>query len=268
MYFLHFIWLSKNRCPWEIINTWKPTQEDNYQIIVWRDNVEDESRETDIKELGNFPNKSLMDESIKFNQKSDILRLEILHRFGGIYMDCDIVRFSKLCPMELFSKRKNKYGFYISWEKKGCISNSCICVPEKNNTIINYLIKKLKGVELKDDSGWKSVCDTTGPRYITNKLNELKYPFSLVKPYYYVNFGIDFSKQFINSSFKITRSMNETSNKDIQYYFNSEEILGIQLWFGGKKITYNSLTQKSINNAYKNINLYVNHLQKLKPKHP
>lgn len=264
MYFLHFIWLSKNRCPWEIINTWKPSPTDTYKIIVWRDNVEDASRETDIKELGDFSNKALMDESVKFNQKSDILRLEILYRFGGIYMDCDIVRFSKLCPKELFSREKNDYGFYISWEKKGCISNSCICVPEKNNVIIKHLIQELNGVKLRDNKGWKSVCDTTGPRYITNKLTELNYPLSLVKPYYYVNFGIDFSKQFIINKFKITLSMNETANKDIQYYFNPEEILGIQLWFGGKKITYNSLTQKSIDNAYKNINLYLNHLIKIK----
>lgn len=264
MYFLHFIWLSKNRCPWEIINTWQPNQNDNYKIVVWRDNVEDASLETDIKELGNFPNKGLMNQSVKFNQKSDILRLEILHRFGGIYMDCDIVRFSKLCPMEMFSRVKNKYGFYISWEKRGCISNSCICVPEKNNAVISYLIKNLNDVELKDNNGWKGVCDTTGPRYITKQLNKLKYPFNIVKPYYYVNFGIDFSKQFIKNDFKITHEINKPSNKDIQYNFKTEEILGIQLWFGGKKITYNNLTQISIDNAYKNINIYVNHLINIK----
>ena len=265
MYFLHFIWLSKNRCPWEIINTWGPNPGDRYNIIVWRDHVEDSARETDIKILGEFTNKHLMDCTPKFNQKSDILRLEILYRYGGVYMDCDIIRLSNLCPLAVFTQHENKHNFYISWEKKNCISNSCICVTNRYNAVIKHLIDGLTHMELSDSKGWKSVCETTGPKYITKQLKIYNYSQELVNPYYYVNFGIDFSKQFIDSDFKITEGMSVVKkNKDLQYKFLMNKILGIQLWFGGKKITYNKLNQLHIDCAYKNAETYIQYITKIK----
>jgi hypothetical protein len=256
MYTIHFIWLGQNRIPREIINTWKS---DTCVLSVWRDYPDEKYGDIDIKTLGDFPNKELFDTSDKYNQKSDILRLAILYRYGGVYMDSDIVKISNKCVVDVlksYTSQKNT-GVYITYEKRGCISNSVIYADGAENSVIKYLMDGLAGCDLFDKHGkYISVCESTGPKYITSKLVELGY--NDILPYHIVNFGIDYAKSFACPDFVITENMkNKRRNKDLVYDPDFDCIVGCQMWMGGKSSRYNAITPDFLDTVKKNYDTYI-----------
>jgi mannosyltransferase OCH1-like enzyme len=48
-------------------------------------------------------NRSAMDAATTMAQKADILRLEILYHFGGIYLDTDVEPVKSIAPLYSFS---------------------------------------------------------------------------------------------------------------------------------------------------------------------
>lgn len=80
---IHMIWLGPFPAPYEWIDTWKPFCEKyNWTFKLWR--------EKDIDAFG-LINKTQFDDSVSYQQKSDIARYEILYRLGGMYLDTDMV---------------------------------------------------------------------------------------------------------------------------------------------------------------------------------
>lgn len=259
---LHFIWLGKVRIPREIIDTWT---DESYEIKVWRDFPDPKFEcDVDIKTLGEFENKKLFEQSTKYNQKSDILRLAILYKFGGMYMDCDILRTNfdvdVFYHVENTCKYENDTNFYISYEKKTCISNSIIFASDINNIILKHLIDELSDCNIFDENGkYISVCESTGPKFITKILIKVGYDMNFILPYHIVNFGIDYAKQFRCEDFTINENMNKTAkNKDLRYKPVEDEILGVQMWGGGKSLNYSNISPKVINIINNNFLQYKN----------
>jgi mannosyltransferase OCH1-like enzyme len=80
---IHMIWLGPFPYPNEWVDTWKPfCQNFGWTLKLWR--------EKDIEDFGLINNKEF-NESVSYQQKSDIARYEILYRLGGMYIDCDMV---------------------------------------------------------------------------------------------------------------------------------------------------------------------------------
>lgn len=93
---IHMIWLGPFPYPSKWIDTWKPFCEQyGWELKLWR--------EKDLEEFG-LTNKKEFDESVSYQQKSDIARYEIVYRLGGMYLDCDMVYLgndiSKILPLE------------------------------------------------------------------------------------------------------------------------------------------------------------------------
>jgi inositol phosphorylceramide mannosyltransferase catalytic subunit len=59
----------------------------DWEIKLWTD--------ADIAELA-FENQQAFDSAANYGEKSDILRYELLERFGGVYADCDFVSLRSL----------------------------------------------------------------------------------------------------------------------------------------------------------------------------
>jgi inositol phosphorylceramide mannosyltransferase catalytic subunit len=107
-----------------------------------------------------FPlrNQCQFDRCTNMGQKSDILRYEILDRFGGIYLDMDFMAvrpMDPLCGIEFFAG--------VTYDKEPQLANGLIgCAPS------HPLIKKIASFE----HGFKSsdgldVMKSTGPDYFT-----------------------------------------------------------------------------------------------------
>jgi len=88
---IHHIWLgSPLPEKYKIMReTWKNHHPD-WELILWTDE--------DIEKLG-LTNQDLYDESSNYGVKSDIVRIEILYRFGGLYVDTD---FECVKPFDVF----------------------------------------------------------------------------------------------------------------------------------------------------------------------
>jgi Glycosyltransferase sugar-binding region containing DXD motif len=85
---LHFIWLGPRPLPTIMIESWRQHHVD-WEVRVWRDD--------DIP--SNLYNQEAFQYAMQnrqYGMASDILRLELLYRYGGVYMDVDYLCLSCL----------------------------------------------------------------------------------------------------------------------------------------------------------------------------
>ncbi len=99
---------------------------------------------TDIDiENWDFPNKDLYKKSISYQERADIIRYEILHKYGGLYLDADYMCLTKLDELN------HLYDLYVGIEHPAkdydsiTISNALIAA-KPNHKIFPVLLKKIR----------------------------------------------------------------------------------------------------------------------------
>ena len=129
---IHFIWLGSELPDKyiEIINGWKKHNPE-FEVWIW----DDKKVETFLPQM---INKDLYAETDSFGHKSDMLRYEILKRYGGLYADVDF-----LCNAN-FSGSHNKYCFYagICLERPVQLNNG-IMASMPNHPILDICIEQM-----------------------------------------------------------------------------------------------------------------------------
>lgn len=153
--YLHQIWLGgpmpkkeKERC-----DNLKNNLPKDWKYILWT--------EKDISKITNFQNKKIFESTPNLGQKSDILRIEILNQYGGVYCDTDIIlfnQFDELLDFEFFCG--------LTYSKFPEIMNSVL-----GSTPGNTIIKNLQVFDKLPS--WRDpmdVIDTTGPYHLTRKI--------------------------------------------------------------------------------------------------
>lgn len=122
--------------------------------------------EKEIDEL-QLINQDLYDQAINYGQKSDIARIEILERFGGLYVDTD---FECIKP-ELFSRFNHMYDFYCGIEPLDLqrswlsISNALIA-SRPHHPLLKAFIAKV-GKRITRTSSVDKIIFETGPAFFT-----------------------------------------------------------------------------------------------------
>ncbi|MGB4192253.1 MAG: glycosyltransferase [Rickettsiales bacterium] len=127
---IHQIWLGDNDIPKNFqyyLETWRKYHP-NWQIKIW-------TKEDLIKE--NFSSMDLFHHARSYAEQSDLMRYELLLRYGGLYIDTDIECFKS------FEEFHHKYDFYANMEppalnkKRVTIANNMIAsVPN------HYILKQ------------------------------------------------------------------------------------------------------------------------------
>lgn len=171
---IHQIWIGGEIPPTEkkLCEEWKKECERlGWKYILWGDK---EVSEYEIK------NKDLFDKTKSIGQKSDIIRLQILKEYGGIYLDTDFkfVRMfdEKILTLEFFAS--------LTYDRKPIIMNSIMGSSKKNNFIVG--LNEIGKISYHDAM---EVIKTTGPYYITDKYfttkieNTCIFPVSYFFPY-------------------------------------------------------------------------------------
>lgn len=98
---IHQIWLGSNvpEAFENFMSSWVQIHKGpEWQYILWTDEK--------IEKLGLY-NQQFYDETTNYGMKSDIARLEIIYRFGGVYIDIDV---EALAPLDLLH---HTYDLYI-----------------------------------------------------------------------------------------------------------------------------------------------------------
>ena len=252
---LHFIWFGNCELPKAVIDSWHKYNP-SYEIKIWR--------EEDIEKFG-LENKKHWDSSgFRYNQKSDIARYEILKKYGGFYIDMDI------CCLSKIPKYMEECDEYFCFEKRGVVCNSFIGI-KPNSKIMSSLISDIsKNYDYK-----KTIWKCTGPLLFTKhvKFNiersdgERKI---LLEDPSTLNLISGWSKKlllhpdefikFLNSEPKI---INPSHNKDLQYKWTNDYILGVHIWLGGRSELYKNLSE-NLKNLNKNFSEYLSFIEKNK----
>lgn len=161
---LHQIWIGPLNAPIKMMNTWKKKHPD-FEYIFWN--------EAEIIRRGmTFECQKQIDEMAEINGKADIMRWEILAKYGGYFVDADSICIE---PFDDFFFDKVAFATFenetirkklIATGTMGFIPNYPICID-----IVNW-IKGPESVEmLTTIKAWGSV----GPGVLTRFLETGKY---------------------------------------------------------------------------------------------
>lgn len=164
---IHQIWLGspvpKVFEKW--MNSWASLQ--GWQYMLWTDE--------NVKDL-RMHNQHIYNQSTNYGEKSDILRLEILSKFGGVYVDVD---FECLKP-EVFEELHHSYDFYIGFEplEHGFVQKfnmfkvcNAIVASAPSHPLIQDLIINLRANYYAYFKNC-SVIQRTGPSFLTRMICE------------------------------------------------------------------------------------------------
>jgi mannosyltransferase OCH1-like enzyme len=160
---IHQIWLGTKPIPemcLQWMETW--TQLNGWKYKLWTDK--------EAAEIFMY-NRDLYEASDNYGEKADILRLEILNQFGGIYADVD---YECLRP-DIFEELNRSYDFYIGFEplEHGCVARfnmfqicNALIASCPQHPLLQDIVENLKA----NFYAYKNVAGCvhrTGPAYLT-----------------------------------------------------------------------------------------------------
>jgi len=161
---LHQIWIGPLEAPIKMMNTWKDKHPD-FEYIFWN---EEEIKKRNMK----FKCQKEIDEMPEYNGKADIMRWEILYKYGGYFVDAD-----SICIEPFDDFFINKLGF-ATFEneilRKELIATGTMGFIPKHKLCKDILkwIRSEEAIEtLKITNAWGSV----GPGLLTRFLKTGNY---------------------------------------------------------------------------------------------
>lgn len=163
---IHQIWLG-GPVPEEYrkwMATWTSLQ--GWEYKLWTDE--------NVKDMRLY-NRDLFDKVDNFGEKSDILRLEVLRNYGGVYVDMDL----ECLRPDFFEEFHRSFDFYIGIEPlfHGAIYKyhmfkfcNAIIAAAPNHPLVDDLVQNLKANYLAYLH--TGVISRTGPSYLTRIICE------------------------------------------------------------------------------------------------
>jgi len=168
---IHQIWIGPKPMPSKFMETWKIKNPD-YEYICWT--------EEKIKELKfTFKCQKIIDIVDLYHGKADIMRLEILKKYGGIYLDADSICVEPLGDVFINNKAFATYenekmrGDLVANGNMGFVPDYPLC-----NDAINYILDTTNLEHILTNPPWVSL----GPGLLTSLLKTDKYKDFVVYP--------------------------------------------------------------------------------------
>ncbi len=134
---IHQIWIGPRPFP-ERYKAWQKTWQslEGWTYKLWTDE--------DLKSF-RLINQRLFDEEKNYGARADILRIEILNRFGGLYVDTDF----ECLNLEAFDILNSCYDFYcgiIPIDCKALLLNNAIIASVPGHPILEGIIDNLQSI--------------------------------------------------------------------------------------------------------------------------
>jgi len=163
---VHQIWIGPNKQP----DIWMNTVKDfcskfGYEYVLWDNYASD-----------NFPLKNRKEYDLipLMCGKADILRYEILYKFGGIYIDADSVILNPEKLHVLISEFNSDCGFGWSQPDKAVIANGVI-LSSVNSAFMKECIEVISTINVLASHP----CVVTGPYMISDRFNKDREKFDI-----------------------------------------------------------------------------------------
>ena len=170
---IHQLWIGPKPAPTNHMDTWKNMNPD-FEYIRWS---EEELMKRDMK----IECQNRVDEMVEINGKADIIRWEILYKYGGVFLDADSICVESIDDMLM------KCKYFAGWEheqlRKGLIATGTMGFPPKH-PLVKEAIEWIKAncVDHKKTKlmAWQSV----GPGLLTRMYDTGKYKDMTIFPSY------------------------------------------------------------------------------------
>lgn len=189
---IHQIWIGPRKPPHSFTDTWS-TINPHFEYKLWN---EEELQ----KEFPEVFEHYIYKQTTNYYVKVDLLRLHVLNKYGGIYIDCDCKALKPLTDEFLHHK------FFATFESeinRGMLVNNCIVGSKPNSEVINKMllafddyhddtVKELEGIYL------------TSPGFYTNFIQKHPELDVFIYPSYY--FKKDNDEQARENTYLSTRS--------------------------------------------------------------
>lgn len=161
---IHQLWIGPKPAPIVLMNTWKE-KNPNFTYILWNE-------EEFIKRDMTFECQKRIDEIEEINGKADIMRWELLYKYGGVFIDAD-----SICIEPIDDELMNKKCF-SGWEqeevRKGLIATGTMGFP-KNHPLPKAAIKWIKKNEVSQRKASMMAWQSVGPGLLTRLYNSCKF---------------------------------------------------------------------------------------------
>jgi len=112
----------------------------------------------DVKNL-RFNNRKFFDETKNYGQRSDILKWEVVYRFGGVYIDVD---FECLKPLDILNHMYNFYTGIQPLDTSFLQLGAALFAAVPGHPILKHCVETIK-----DDWHQKMIVVSTGPLHFT-----------------------------------------------------------------------------------------------------
>jgi GT2 family glycosyltransferase len=158
---IHQIWIGPKPAPTKLMDTWKDKNPD-YEYIRWNE-------EEFIKRNMVFKCQNKIDEIEEYCGKTDIMRWEILYKYGGIYVDAD-----SFCvePINDELCKKSFAGWENEVKRPGLIAVGTMGFSPNHEIpklAIDFIIRNEVSYKKTQKMAWQN----TGPVLLTNIYNKL-----------------------------------------------------------------------------------------------
>lgn len=175
---IHQLWVGPKKPPLKEIQTWKDVNP-SWKHMFWTEDT--------IKQ--HFPtglyNQSQFDSMPELNGKCDVARYEILHKFGGFFIDADSIA---LRPLDDYLIENDSFSCYENEFLRGQLVAAGYLACTKENSLMSILVNRLHTLKIEDKSLWEgplTAWKTVGPVFLTKAIHENRYNKITVYPSHY-----------------------------------------------------------------------------------
>ena len=170
---IHQLWIGPKPAPTKFMDTWKEKNPD-FEYIRW-------SEEELVKRNMVIECKNRVDEMEEINGKADIIRWEILYKYGGVFVDADSICIEPIDDVLMTKK------CFAGWEQEelrpGLIATGTMGFPP-NHPLVRHAIDHIKQNCVSVAVTKKRAWITVGPMLLTNLYNTGFYKDLTIFPSY------------------------------------------------------------------------------------
>jgi GT2 family glycosyltransferase len=161
---IHQLWIGTKPAPINLMNTWKEKHPD-FEYIFWNE-------EEFVKRNIFFQCQDKINEIEEINGKADIMRWEILYKYGGVFLDAD-----SIC-IEPFDDEVMSKPCFAGWENEtvrpGLIATGTMGFPPKH-PLPKAAVKWMLDNEVSQLKSHQMAWQTVGPGLLTRMYNTGKF---------------------------------------------------------------------------------------------
>jgi len=170
---IHQIWIGPKPAPTTLMDTWKNKHPD-FEYIFWNE-------QEFVKRGMIFECQHKINEIEEINGKADIIRWEILYKYGGVFLDADSICIEPI-DNELLSK-----PCFAGWEQEqvrpGLIATGTMGFPPRH-PLVKSAVHWILTNEVSQLKSRQMAWQTVGPGLLTRMYNTGKYNDLYIFPSY------------------------------------------------------------------------------------